>query len=64
MGEAANRIVGEIEQARSALDRDLNALEAEVHYETDWRVQARRHPWIVLGCAIAVGLLLVKLARS
>ena len=64
MGEAEDRIVGDIEQARTALDQDLDALEAEVRYETDWKVQTRRHPWLVLGCAIVLGFLLVKLVRS
>lgn len=63
MGKAEDRIVVEIEQARTALDRDLDALEAEVRYETDWKVLTRRHPYLVLGTTIVVGYLLVKLVR-
>ena len=64
MGETTHQTIAEMEEARTALGRDLDDLEARIRQETDWRVQTRRHPWIVLGCAFILGLLLVKLVRS
>ena len=64
MGEATDRVVKEIEDARSALNRDLAALEIRVHRQFDWKLQVRRHPWIVVGCALIVGLTFTKLVRS
>jgi hypothetical protein len=55
MGQAQN-VVGEIESARSALDRDLDAFEARFRQETDWRVQFRRRPWAFVGASFALGL--------
>ncbi len=64
MGETADRIMDEIEQARKALDRDLAAFERGVKQETDWKVQFDRHPWAVLGAAFVLGFLLWRLVRS
>ncbi len=61
MGEAPDRIVEEIEQGREALDRDLRALEARIRQRTDWRTQIRRHPWIAIATAIAVGYAVARL---
>ena len=64
MGETTYQIITEMEQARTDLGYDLDELEARVRGEMDWRLQARRHPWIVVGCIVIVGLLIVKLVRS
>ncbi len=56
MGQAENIAVGEIESARSDLDRDLTAFETRFRQETDWRVQFRRRPWLFVGTAFAFGL--------
>ena len=64
MGETTYQIIAEMEQARTDLGRDLDELEARVRRETDWRVQVRRHPWLVVGCVVIVGLIIVKLVRS
>jgi len=63
MGQAANQIVSEIEAARTDLDRDLDAFEADLGRELNWKRQFRRHPWLVLGCVVVVGLIVTKLVR-
>lgn len=63
MAETANGILEEIEQARIALDRDLSAFESRVRTETDWKLQARRHPWWVIGGVVVLGFLLFKILR-
>lgn len=68
MGETKGAIMTEIDQARGALEKDLEALEARVREETDLHVQARRHPEIVNGLLIGIvvggGLLLGAIARK
>jgi len=64
MGEAADQMIAEMEQARTALGHDLDALEAGIRRETDWRLQFRRHPWLVAGCILVAGLLIAELVRS
>ncbi len=56
MGQAENIAVGEIENARGALDRDLAAFEARFRRETDWKVQFRRRPWVFIGASFVLGL--------
>lgn len=51
MGQTADQIKLEIEQARNRLGRNLNELEYRVKSETDWRVHYDRHPWMFLGAA-------------
>ena len=62
MGETADRIIVDIEQARTDLKRDLSALETEVRREANWKVQFRKHPYAFLAGAIMVGLLIASLA--
>lgn len=64
MGEAADRIVEEIDQARTELDRDLALFTREVRAETDWRIQLSRHPWLLLGCVTAAVVLITRLLKS
>ena len=64
MGEAASQTVAEMEQARTALDHDLDELETAIRRKTDWKSQARNHPWFLAGCLFLVGLLITKLVRS
>ncbi len=56
MGQAENLAVGEIESARSDLDRDLAAFEARFRRETDWKVQFNRRPWAFVGASFVLGL--------
>ena len=63
MGETADRIVGEIEDARHDLDRDITSFEARLHEETDWKVHAGRHPLTVLGLAFVLGVLISRVIR-
>jgi hypothetical protein len=56
MGQAENIAVGEIESARSDLDRDLAAFEARFRRETDWKFQYRRRPWAFIGASFVLGL--------
>ena len=58
MGETKEQLMSEIEQARTALDRDLDALEQRVAEDTDWRLQIQRHPLLLAGAAIGCGLIL------
>lgn len=68
MGETKELIVDEIEQARSALDRDLDMLQARFKEDTDIKLQARRqveqHPWLIPAAFIACGLLLGMIFAS
>ena len=68
MGETKAQLVGEIEGARYALDRDLTALETRVHEEMDVRLQLQRHPWVlpaaIIGLGLMLGLIVAKLRRG
>ena len=61
MDQRTNQVVGEIVDARTALDRDLTVLEQRVQQEANWRVQLRKHPMLALGCCAAAGFLLAAL---
>ena len=61
MGEAPDRIVEEIDHARSDLGRDLTAFEAQLKQETSWEVQFRRHSLLFLGVAVLIGFAISKL---
>jgi ElaB/YqjD/DUF883 family membrane-anchored ribosome-binding protein len=63
MGEEPNKIVEEIEEARTSLDRHLDAFEERVKLEADWHVQFERHPWAVLSMAFVVGLVIARVMR-
>ena len=58
MGETADQIRNQIEQTRDRLGQDLSALEYRVKQETDWRVQINRRPWLFIGAAFGLALLL------
>lgn len=72
MGETKELLVDEIEEARSALDRDLTALESRVKKEADVRMQVERQvekrPWLVavaaIGCGIFLGMIFAALSPS
>lgn len=64
MGETADRIVEEIQEARTELDHDLALLNEELREEVDWRVQLNRHPWFLFGCVTVAVILIVRLIRS
>lgn len=57
MGETADDIKRDVEQARARLGQDLNELEYRVRSQFDWRVQLQRHPWVFVGAAFAVAVL-------
>jgi ElaB/YqjD/DUF883 family membrane-anchored ribosome-binding protein len=61
MGQTADEIKLEIEQARSRLGQNLNELEYRVKSETDWRVHYDRHPWMFLGAAFAGAMVLTMM---
>ncbi len=63
MGETADDIKREVEQARARLGQDLNELEYRVRTEFDWRVQFARYPWVFIGAAF-VGAMLVGMALT
>lgn len=44
-----------IEEARAEIAASMIALRQEVDHRLDWRQHVRRHPWVVLGLAFAVG---------
>lgn len=58
MGETADDIKRQVENARARLGRNLNELEYHVKAEFDWRVQFDRHPWAFIGAAFSAAMLL------
>ena len=58
MGESADQIEQEIQRERTELDKNLHELEQRVRDTTDWRVQFNRHPMVMLGVAVGVGVAL------
>jgi hypothetical protein len=48
----------EIKMEKAALLENLSELEHKAHELTDWRTQVAKHPWQVLGAAVATGVVL------
>jgi len=58
MGETADDIKREIEQARERLGADLNQLEYRVKSTLDWRSHMDRNPLAFVGGAFGVAFLI------
>lgn len=58
MGTKPDEIVTRIDRQRDKLGENLHELESRLRDATDWRVQYKRHPWIILGVVFGGGLLL------
>jgi len=63
MAESSDQIAGDIESRRDALRSNLEELEGKVRAVTDWRLQVRRHPGVLLGVAFGAGFILAGLVR-
>ncbi len=63
MDQTLPQIETHIEQARHRLGRHLHELERKVEKATDWREYVRARPAIVLGAAVAGGLLIGSMGR-
>jgi len=61
MDDRTKQVVGEIVDARTALDRDLTAFQQRVEQEANWQAQFHKHTWLVLGCSALAGLLISAL---
>jgi hypothetical protein len=68
MGATQEQIVHDLMAARNALDQDLSAFESWLKAQSNWRLQARRHPMVAVSIAVAaallLGLLLGKVVRG
>ena len=64
MGQAADQTIAEMDEARAALGHDLDELEAGIRREVKATFDVRRHPWLVAGFLLVVGLLIAKIVRS
>jgi hypothetical protein len=49
-------IIADLYDARDAMDRDLRALRSRLKQETNPRVQAERHPFVVAGLVAGIVL--------
>jgi len=58
MGETSDQIAHEIEQARAELGTNLQELENRFQQATDWRQHYQKQPFLMIGLAFVVGLLL------
>jgi len=57
VGETADDLKRQVEEARARLGQDLNELEYRVRTELDWRVQFNRYPWVFVGAAFFFAML-------
>lgn len=48
----------EIERARSDIADSVSALRQEVALRTDWREWVRREPWLCVGGALVLGMMI------
>jgi hypothetical protein len=64
MGETPDQLVQEIEQARTALDRDLQSLEQQIKHQVDRRIKPLLVTAMALGCAVLAGLVTRLVIRS
>src|SRR5579884_2555549 len=60
MGTQPDEIVSRIDRQRDRLGENLQELETRLRDATDWRVQYKRHPWIMLGAVFGGGMLLAR----
>ncbi|HXS97201.1 MAG TPA: hypothetical protein VN736_21540 [Candidatus Limnocylindrales bacterium] len=61
MGESADELKQQVDEARGRLAQDLNSLEyhvkSQVRNTFDWRVQFQQHTWQIMAAAFGAGLL-------
>jgi hypothetical protein len=60
MGEKSDQIERRINAERSQLGQNLNELQSRVEEATDWRLQFRKRPMLMMGVALGGGLLLAS----
>lgn len=58
MVEKSSEIEREIASERGRLGYNINELESRVHEATDWRAQFQKKPMLMMGAALAGGLVL------
>jgi ElaB/YqjD/DUF883 family membrane-anchored ribosome-binding protein len=58
MAETASELKGQVDQARSRLEQDINNLQYHLRASLNWRTHYERYPWAFLGVAFASALLL------
>jgi hypothetical protein len=60
-------LIADIARTRETMDRDLRALQARFKHQVNPRVQARKHPLLVVGVVTGLALtavLIIKILRS
>jgi hypothetical protein len=58
MDEKSDQILDHIATQRNELEANLNELQTRVRQTVDWRIQFGNHPMLILGVALAGGILL------
>lgn len=57
MDQTIDQIEADIDQTRARLGSNLRELTGKVEAATDWREYVRARPWVALGVAAVVGVL-------
>src|SRR3954454_10157514 len=60
MGEESNQIERRIATERGQLGQNLNELQSRVEEATDWRAHFQKRPMVMMGAAVAGGVLLAS----
>ena len=63
MGENTNQIERDLAAERHQLTRNVNELESKAQQLGDWRTHYRNNPTVLLGIALAGGLVLGAMAK-
>jgi ElaB/YqjD/DUF883 family membrane-anchored ribosome-binding protein len=61
MDAQSEQIIKDIQEKRARLGDNLTELETRVRDATDWRTYYNRNPWIMMGAAVAGGLLMAAM---
>jgi hypothetical protein len=64
VGAKPDEIVSRIDRQRDQLGENLQELETRLRDATNWRVQYRKHPWVMIGIATCAGFLLGSWVRG
>ena len=62
-GDDADDLRRQLAAARASLSRDAQAVASDARTLTDWRHHVRKHPWLAMGGAAAVGFILAPRRR-